>query len=271
MSEEVTYANLKFQDSSEIEHVQKFDQVGIKAPPAPFHGLRKRELALTLLCLLLVIGLGVLGSMFHLTLKREMGKLKKLQNVKEELQKNVSLQLMYNMDICKKIRNISTTLQELATKLCYELYRKEPEHRCKPCPKRWMWHEDRCYKLSNNYDTWKNSDMTCSAYNANLLKIKNKSVLEFIKSQKLHDYWLGLSPRKVNTKYEILDEAFISLDWLTRNTSDLNDGAYCGFIAYTNYVYYTSCTSGKYSVCEKLANPVKIESTLMNEEPDGRM
>lgn len=55
-----------------------------------------------------------------------MRKFKKLQNFKEELQKNVSLQLMYNMDICKKIRNISTTLQELATKLCYELYRREP-------------------------------------------------------------------------------------------------------------------------------------------------
>ena len=55
-----------------------------------------------------------------------MGKFKKLQNFKEELQRNVSLQLMYNMDIFKKIRNISITLQELATKLCYELYRKEP-------------------------------------------------------------------------------------------------------------------------------------------------
>lgn len=30
MSEEVTYADLKFQDSSNIEHMQKFDQIGIK-------------------------------------------------------------------------------------------------------------------------------------------------------------------------------------------------------------------------------------------------
>ncbi|XP_036924284.1 C-type lectin domain family 12 member A isoform X2 [Sturnira hondurensis] len=238
MSEEVTYANLKFQDSRTIEHTQKFDQAGIKV---------------------------------HLTSKRAMGKLKKLQNVKEELQKNVSLQLMHNMYICNKIRNISTTLQELATKLCYELYRKEPEHRCKPCPKEWMWHEDSCYKLFNNDDTWQNSDMTCSAHNASLLKIKNKSVLEFIKSQRLHDYWLGLSPRKYPTKYKDLDEAFTSLDWFTRNTSDLNDGMYCGFISNTKYVYYSSCTYQKYSACEKLANPVKIESTLMNEEPDGRI
>ncbi|KAM5334889.1 C-type lectin domain family 12 member A-like isoform 2-T2 [Glossophaga mutica] len=238
MSEEVTYADLKFQDSSKTEHMQKFDQVGIKV---------------------------------HLTSKREMGKLKQLQNFKEELQKNVSLQLMYNTDICKKIRNISTTLQELATKLCYELYRKEPEHKCKPCPKEWMWHEDSCYKLFKNYDTWQKSGMTCSAHNASLLKIKNKSILEFIKSQDLHNYWLGLSPKKVHTRYKTLDETFISSDWFTRNTSDLNDRMYCGFITNIKYVYYTSCTSQKYTVCEKLANPVKVESTLMTEEPDGRM
>ncbi|KAF6118026.1 C-type lectin domain family 12 member A [Phyllostomus discolor] len=238
MSEEVTYADLKFQDSSKIEHVQKFDQVGIKV---------------------------------HLTSKREMEKLKKLQNFKEELQKNVSLQLMYNMDICKKIRNISTTLQELATKLCYELYRREPEHKCKPCPKEWMWHEDSCYKLFKNYDTWQNSGKTCSAHNASLLKIRNKSVLEFIKSQELYNYWLGLSPRKVYTKYKNLDETLISSNWFTRNTSDLSDGKYCGFITNIEYVFYDYCTSRKYSVCEKLADPVKIESTLMNEEPDERM
>ncbi|KAF6118025.1 C-type lectin domain family 12 member A [Phyllostomus discolor] len=271
MSEEVTYADLKFQDSSKIEHVQKFDQVGIKAPSAPSHGLHKRDLALILLCLLLMTGLGILGSMFHLTSKREMEKLKKLQNFKEELQKNVSLQLMYNMDICKKIRNISTTLQELATKLCYELYRREPEHKCKPCPKEWMWHEDSCYKLFKNYDTWQNSGKTCSAHNASLLKIRNKSVLEFIKSQELYNYWLGLSPRKVYTKYKNLDETLISSNWFTRNTSDLSDGKYCGFITNIEYVFYDYCTSRKYSVCEKLADPVKIESTLMNEEPDERM
>ncbi|XP_024435365.2 C-type lectin domain family 12 member A [Desmodus rotundus] len=271
MSEEVTYADLKFQDSSKIEHMQKFDQVGVKAPPAPSHGWHKRDLALVLLCLLLMTALGVLGGMFHLTSKREMGKFKKLQNFKEELQRNVSLQLMYNMDIFKKIRNISITLQELATKLCYELYRKEPEHKCKPCPKEWMWHEDSCYKLFKNYDTWQNSDMTCSAHNASLLKIKNKSTLEFIKSQELYNYWLGLSPRKGQTDYKNLDESLTSFDWFTRNTSDLSDGTYCGYIINIKYVHYVSCTYKKYSVCEKLANPVKIESTLMNEEPDGRM
>lgn len=45
---------------------------------------------------------------------------------------------------------------------------------------------------------------------------------------------------------------------------------YCGYI-YDMSVYYDLCTAKKYVICEKLANPVKIESILMNEEPSERM
>ncbi|XP_054574498.1 C-type lectin domain family 12 member A [Eptesicus fuscus] len=271
MSEEVTYADLKFQDSSETENIQEFDQVGVKAPPAPSHVWRQRALAaLILLCLLLLIGLGVLGSIFYLSLKIEMEKLEELQNFKDKLQNNVSLQLTYNMDSLKKIRNLSSTLQEMATKLCYELYQKEPEHKCKPCPEKWMWHEDRCYGELKKYETWKQSDLICSIHNASLVKIKNKSVLEFIKSKKFYNYWLGLSPREDYKSNKDLDETIISSDWFTGNTIDLNGEMYCGYIHYM-YVYYDTCTNKKNVMCEKLPNPVKIESILMNEKPDGRM
>uniref|UniRef100_A0A7N5KJI7 C-type lectin domain family 12 member A n=1 Tax=Ailuropoda melanoleuca TaxID=9646 RepID=A0A7N5KJI7_AILME len=210
MSEEVMYADLKFQDSSKGENIHEFDTVGIKAPPAPSHGWRQRALALTFLCLLLLIGLGVLGIMFYTTLKIEMGKLNKLQNFKEELQRNVSLQLIHNMNSSKMIRDLSITLQEIATKLCHELYKREPEHKCKPCPKTWMWHEDNCYILIDNYETWQESVMFCSAQNASLLTIKNKSVLEFIKSKRLRNYWLGLTTGKYPTNYQRLDETIFS-------------------------------------------------------------
>uniref|UniRef100_A0A7N5JWQ0 C-type lectin domain family 12 member A n=1 Tax=Ailuropoda melanoleuca TaxID=9646 RepID=A0A7N5JWQ0_AILME len=181
-----------------------------RAPPAPSHGWRQRALALTFLCLLLLIGLGVLGIMFYTTLKIEMGKLNKLQNFKEELQRNVSLQLIHNMNSSKMIRDLSITLQEIATKLCHELYKREPEHKCKPCPKTWMWHEDNCYILIDNYETWQESVMFCSAQNASLLTIKNKSVLEFIKSKRLRNYWLGLTTGKYPTNYQRLDETIFS-------------------------------------------------------------
>lgn len=55
-----------------------------------------------------------------------MRKLNKVQNIKEELQRNVSVQLMHSMNSSQMIRNLSLTLQEIATKLCHELYQREP-------------------------------------------------------------------------------------------------------------------------------------------------
>ncbi|XP_058599697.1 C-type lectin domain family 12 member A isoform X1 [Neofelis nebulosa] len=269
MSEEVTYADLNFQDSGRKKSIQEFGTVGIKEPAATSHVWHQRALALILLCLLLLIGLGILGSVFYITLKKEVRKLNTLQNIKEELQRNVSLQLMHSMNSSQMIRNLSLTLQEIATKLCHELYQREPEHKCKPCPKKWIWHEDNCYLVTKNYVTWQKNAMFCSAQNASLLMIKNKSVLEFVKSRNLRKYWLGLSPRKYYADYKIVDETIFSSDWFVRNTKDVDDTMFCGYIN-TIYVSYTLCSDSNNIICEKLANPVKIENTLMSEIPDEK-
>ncbi|XP_042103487.1 C-type lectin domain family 12 member A isoform X3 [Ovis aries] len=208
MSEEVTYADLKFQDSSQTENIQKFDKFEKEEPPVPSHVWRQRALALTVLCLLLLIGLGVLGGIWN---------------------------------------------------------------KCKPCPEEWMWHDDNCYLLLSGYQhrkTWQKSDEICSDYNASLLTIKSKRVLEFIKSLQLNHYWLGLSPRKDNKKYGNLDTS-IPFDWFTRNTSVISDKMYCGYIQYASF-FYAKCTDTKNIVCEKLAQSVKIESILMSEVLDRR-
>lgn len=126
MSEEITYADLKLPESRKIENIQEVDRFGTKAPPASSHIWRRTTLTLTLICLLLLIGLGILGSILYTTLKIQTGKLNKLQNVKEELQRNISIQLITNMNKSENIRNLSIALQNLATKLCLELNRKEP-------------------------------------------------------------------------------------------------------------------------------------------------
>ncbi|EAW96133.1 C-type lectin domain family 12 member A [Homo sapiens] len=264
MSEEVTYADLQFQNSSEMEKIPEIGKFGEKAPPAPSHVWRPAALFLTLLCLLLLIGLGVLASMFHVTLKIEMKKMNKLQNISEELQRNISLQLMSNMNISNKIRNLSTTLQTIATKLCRELYSKEQEHKCKPCPRRWIWHKDSCYFLSDDVQTWQESKMACAAQNASLLKINNKNALEFIKSQsRSYDYWLGLSPEEDSTRGMRVDNIINSSAWVIRNAPDLNN-MYCGYINRL-YVQYYHCTYKQRMICEKMANPVQLGSTYFRE------
>ncbi|XP_054301115.1 C-type lectin domain family 12 member A [Pongo pygmaeus] len=257
MSEEITYADLKFQNSNEMEKIEEIGKFGEKAPPSRSRVWRPAALFLTLLCLLMLIGLGVLASMFHITLKIEMKKMNKLQNINEELQRNFSLQLMSNMNSSNKIRNLSTTLQTIATKLCRELYSKEQEHKCKPCPRRWIWHKDSCYFLSDDVQTWQESKMACAAQNAGLLKINNKNALEFIKSQsRSRDYWLGLSPENGYTPDTRVDNIINSSAWVIRNAPNLNN-LHCGYINRL-YVYYSYCTYEKRMICEKMANPVQL-------------
>ncbi|XP_042525228.1 C-type lectin domain family 12 member A-like isoform X2 [Dipodomys spectabilis] len=171
MSEEVTYADLNFQNSGKTQKIQELDPVETKEPPAPSHVWTKIALGLTLLLfLLLLLGLGILGSVIY-----------KLQNAQEELQRNVSLHQMGNVNssekiqnLNEKIQNLSITLQTLATRLCRELQKKKPGHKCKPCPQDWEWHANRCYLLYHTYDTWENSQKSCAHHNASLLKINNK-------------------------------------------------------------------------------------------------
>uniref|UniRef100_A0A8D2AR57 C-type lectin domain family 12 member A n=1 Tax=Sciurus vulgaris TaxID=55149 RepID=A0A8D2AR57_SCIVU len=222
MSEEIIYSNLKFQDSNKIENTQNLQNLGKKV---------------------------------YKTLKLERKKLNKLQNVKEELQRNVSLQLMDNVRSSEEIRNLSITLQIVATELCRELDRKKPEHKCKPCPKGWIWNEDICHIWFSDSKTWQNAEILCSAHNASLLQVKNKKKLELIKSLKLYNYWLGLSPSN-NMNFKTLDDMITSSAWLKRNISDLNE-KFCGFI-HGSYVYYTYCSAKKYTFCEKMANSVNI-------------
>ncbi|XP_004692646.2 PREDICTED: C-type lectin domain family 12 member A isoform X2 [Condylura cristata] len=250
------------QDSSKTENAQEFGKSGIKAPANTSRIWQCSALVLALVCFLLLVGLAILASMFYINFNMQMEKLDKLQSFKEELQSNLSLQLIQNMNSSVKIKNLSNMLQEMATKLCYQLYTKKIEHNCKPCPRKWLWHEDSCYLLRREYKTWKMSEKECQALNASLLKIKKKSVLDFINSHGMNYIWLGLSPTEnpINNKY--FDETIISSDWLINTTSDISDKMYCGY-KYNDYLYYTSCVETRYYfVCEKLANPVKIENTL---------
>ncbi|KAM9230293.1 LOW QUALITY PROTEIN: C-type lectin domain family 12 member A [Dugong dugon] len=179
-SEEVTYADLNFQYSSKTDNIQKFDNLEKKAPSAPSRVWRMIW-ALSLLCLLLLIGLGILGSIFYRTSKIEMENFNKLQNLKEELHRTISLQVASNRNISKENLILSATLN-IATKLCCEQYKTQKEHKCKPCPEKWMWHEDTCNGLFHDAQTWQNGEMRCSAWNASLLKIKSKSVLGLYRS-----------------------------------------------------------------------------------------
>lgn len=261
--EEVTYADLKFQDSSQRKNKEEFEKFEIKAHPAPSDAWRHR--ILIILCLLLLLGLGVLGGMFYVTFKMQAEKIKKLQKVKDELQRNVSLQMMDNMNSSAAIRNLSLTLQHMATKLCRELNSNKKEHKCQPCPEKWMWHDDKCYLISYNYKSWLESEMDCSSQNATLLTVKSESVLKFIQSQDiLQQFWLRLHlPRDEAKRFKNTPlRNLINFVWFDNDIHNLQDQM-CGYSS-KYYLNFKACTSVEYFICEKMSNPVKTESILMN-------
>ncbi|XP_006903261.1 PREDICTED: C-type lectin domain family 12 member A [Elephantulus edwardii] len=232
MSEEVTYADLNFQHSSKTENIQNYKNTGKKV---------------------------------YRTTKIEM---EKLQHLKEEFQRNVSLQQMSIMNISK---DHSTILQNIATKLCREIVKNNKEHKCKPCPEKWMWHEDTCYSISEDFQTWQHSENMCSQQNATLLKIKSKSVLEFIKKilKSSSYYWIGLTPTKTD-HYETESDKIISSPWYERSMQNLNEAIYCGYLYGRENVYSTKCSDKIKYICEKMASPVKVESVLNTEVLDEK-
>nr|XP_004668683.2 C-type lectin domain family 12 member A [Jaculus jaculus] len=269
MSEEITYANLKFQDFDKKDNIQELDICGPKVPPAPSHLWNKTVLALSFLCLLLLIGLGVLGGMFYATLQAHMAELSRLQNAEEELQRNVSAQMLHNSNSSAEISKLSSSLQRLATSLCRELYKKEPEHKCKPCPKSSVWYKGSCYFQLSDAHAWQASERLCSAQNASLLTIEDKSTLEFIKSSNLYHFWLGLSPTYNYIDHVTIDEKIFSSKWFKGNTSNLSE-LYCGYVN-GNYVSYSACSRKKSVMCLKTASEVKVMNMLMSNSLEGSM
>ncbi|XP_028636909.1 C-type lectin domain family 12 member A-like [Grammomys surdaster] len=268
MSDESVHADLKFQDSDKKEETQMSDKCGGKGSSPASHSQRKTVMILSLLCLLRFIGVVIIGGIFYTSSETEMIKSNQLQSFKEELQRNVSLQQMYNLNNTKEVKNLAAMLQNIATQLCRELYSKDPEHKCKPCPKGSQWYKDTCYSEVSGYATWQQSVMFCSSQNASLLKVKNKDVLEFIRSKMLSNYWLALSPRKDDINYETLSEKMFFSEWFEGSTYDLNT-MFCGYIDGV-YVYYTECTDLNRIICENPASKVQVESVL-NGFADGSL
>ncbi|GAB5573535.1 C-type lectin domain family 1 member A isoform X2 [Prionailurus iriomotensis] len=154
-----------------------------------------RPVALTLLtlCLVLLLGLLALGLAFFQFYQLSNTQQDSISN-KEERLANLSRQLQ---SLQTKNRKLAEILQRVAEKLCRELYNKTGEHRCSPCPEKWKWHGDKCYRFCRDSKSWQGCEYFCIAENATMLKINTQEVLEFAMPQSysefFYSYWTGLS------------------------------------------------------------------------------
>ncbi|XP_028937560.1 C-type lectin domain family 12 member B-like [Ornithorhynchus anatinus] len=258
MASEVTYADLKFQDSFKAQRIQEFDNIQEIEHPALSPVWRCSALGLLILCLLLLIGLASLGILFFQAKKTNTEQL-------NGLEKNLSLQLETIANISKEKEmiqsNLTDALQEMATKLCRELSSSKPKsqiyHACKPCPKDWDWHENSCYSLERKQQTWEDSSKACNNRNSSLVKIDSKEEWSFISSFQNYQYiWVGLSRSPSSWQWKWEDGSALSPDLISFAPKDRTLGKMCA-ITYYNVFHSSLCTDNRYYICEKAAGLVK--------------
>nr|XP_012595430.1 C-type lectin domain family 12 member B isoform X1 [Microcebus murinus] len=238
MSEDVTYATLKVQDSSGTRNNLDGNNLRKTGFPAPSPTWRHAALGLLTLCLMLLIGLVTLGIMF-LQISNEVNsdseKLSQLQKIIHQQQDNLSQQLGNDNNfpveeefLKSQISSLLKRQGQMAIKLCQELISHTSDHRCNPCPKTWQWYQNSCYYFTTNEEkTWFNSKKNCRDKNSTLVKIDSLEEKNFLKSQPLpmfSFFWLGLSwdPSGRSWLWEdgsIPSPSFAEISWICEKTA----------------------------------------------------
>ncbi|KAM6439204.1 C-type lectin domain family 12 member A-like [Rhynochetos jubatus] len=179
MTEEVTYANLKFENSHEPDNSTEPEETKEKGLPTSSRSCWPVILILFMLCLALLMALVTLAVLLFQIPKDYRTQLRDLNMTKNELH-----------------GNFSNTLQAIGKQLCLEGEKnlKNNGQTCVLCPANWKWEGgDTCYYHSEEDKTWEQSHQFCSSQSSTLLLIKEAEKLELVKKFPRRIYWLGLT------------------------------------------------------------------------------
>ncbi|XP_029810551.1 C-type lectin domain family 1 member A isoform X3 [Suricata suricatta] len=140
------------------------------------------------------------------------------------------------------------------------------EHRCSPCPEKWKWYGDKCYRFCRESKNWQGCEYFCIAENATMLKINTQEVLEFAMPQSysefFYSYWTGLSRNGSEKAWLWTDGATYSselfeiiIDFTSLRSRD------CVTIL-NGKAFSKDCKELRRCACEQRAATVKLESLL---------
>ncbi|XP_038615441.1 C-type lectin domain family 12 member B-like [Tachyglossus aculeatus] len=239
MKEEVTYADLSFQRTDDVEKVPQMDLIEKPEQSAPLSVRRSVPpgqltlcLLLLLLLLLLLSGLVVLGILFS----QEQAERKNLHS---------------------RNTNLTQSLQRMTTELCRQLVAGNTESKCSPCEKGWQWSGDSCYRKFDIWNTWPKGKKFCHDNNSTLVKVDSREELNFISAFK--DVWLGLSFNVSRRSWLWEDGSALRGDLISITEPYSDHGInFCAF--QQNHVRSADCLDYKYFLCETVAGPVRAES-----------
>ncbi|XP_039373111.1 killer cell lectin-like receptor subfamily F member 1 [Mauremys reevesii] len=125
---------------------------------------------------------------------------------------------------------------------------------CKLCPTDWQLRGDKCYWVSRRGKTWSESRADCSARGSQLLVIRDREELEFIKDLTTHShlFWIGLSVPSPQKAWTWLDGS--RLDQTQFLVSDPVENS-CGAV-WGKWIHSDACSSVLHWICRRDAVPL---------------
>ncbi|KAM9639327.1 C-type lectin domain family 12 member B-like isoform 1-T1 [Morphnus guianensis] len=237
MTEEVTYANLKFENSHELDNITKPEDTKKKGPSTSSRSCWPVVLILLTLCLALLMALVTLAVLFFQIPNDYRKQLRDLNMTKNELH-----------------ANFSNTLQAIGNQLCLEGEKnlKNNGQNCVLCPANWKWEGgDTCYYHSEKMKSWEESHQFCSSRNSTLLLIKEQAKLSLVQKFPRKTYWLGLIFRPQQRIWYWTDNTALTEEQKSW-TKQINFLQPCGYFYYST-IYSRTCKEEVYYICEKPA------------------
>ncbi|XP_010140125.1 PREDICTED: C-type lectin domain family 12 member A-like [Buceros rhinoceros silvestris] len=237
MTEEITYANLKFENSHELGNITRPEDTKEKGPPTSSHSCRPIVLVFSMLFLLSLMALVVLAVLLFQIPKDYRTQLRDLNTTKNVLH-----------------ANFSNMLQAIGNQLCLQgekdLQNNGPN--CVLCPANWKWEGgDTCYYLSKEKKNWQQSQHFCSSQNSTLLLAKEKAKLELVANKFPGEiYWIGLRYRHEKGDWYWEDNTVHTEQQSWPKNKYYQE--YCAYF-YNRGASYGRCTDTLYFICEKPA------------------
>ncbi|XP_064000031.1 C-type lectin domain family 12 member A-like [Pogoniulus pusillus] len=237
MTEEVTYANLKFENTYELENIREPKDTKEKGPPASSHSYGPVVLILFMLCLVLLTVLVALAVLLFQIPEEYRTQLRSLNATNHELH-----------------ANFSRALHQMGTQLCLgrEAGLQSNGLSCALCPANWRWEGgNTCYYHSSDKKTWGQGHQFCSLRNSTLLLIKEASKLELVNRFPRRTYWTGLMFRDDVRDWYWADNTAVTEDqrfWVKLEKAPEKCPSF-----YYGRIYEEFCEYESYYVCEKPA------------------
>ncbi|XP_051781923.1 CD209 antigen-like protein E isoform X6 [Erpetoichthys calabaricus] len=238
---------------------------GHTAPVPHVRGERRVNLVMMLKIfgVLLVAGLISLSVYYFIKLNHMEQELEELRNVNYILTSNYTelqesqdtLQSQY-ATLNEKLDELTKVFSDLNEFYC-DATNTSPDNTYSVCKPGWVFFSSKCYFISTNIQTWKESQDWCETRGGRLVNIESSDVLDFLKRKAAvtqRYFWIGRYNISKENKSTRMDAGPVK----SKRASDDNKEECLLINLQKNLVFNYSCEDHYHWICESAAFPLHI-------------